>query len=97
MAKEKKELTNKELFDKVLNVVLWTILIIWMAITLWDFTLVKQNKSPKFCIKTAETEHIDGTTHRCLGPMYQVFRYNRESIKAIEFTHIFAKEKFTDN
>lgn|SRR5574344_18220 len=84
---------GKSTFQKVMNVVLWIILIAWMAVCLIDFYNVHKEKEPMFCIKTGTTTYSDGTVKWCLGAGYKIYNYNRASFKAIEFGPFWSKDR----
>ena len=90
---EKKEKEGKSLFSKIMNIVLWILLLGWMGICLFDFYNVTNEKEPKFCIKKETTEYEDGTVDSCLGLGYKVYNYNRDSYTAIEFGPFWAKDR----
>ena len=58
--KEKKELKKEEkgksTFNKIMNVILWIVLFVWMAICLVDFYQTHQEKEPMFCLKKEVTK-----------------------------------------
>ena len=76
---------ERSLFSKIMNVVLWIILLVWMAICLIDFYKVTKVQEPIFCIKKETTTYDDGTVDSCLGLGYKVYNYKRASYTAIEF------------
>ncbi|NLC48588.1 MAG: hypothetical protein GX758_04440, partial [Tenericutes bacterium] len=45
-----KKYGEKTMLSKIINIVLWVILIAWMAVCLFDFYRTNQEKSPVFCI-----------------------------------------------
>lgn len=105
IAEDKKEASSefveeeskaKEIFIKILNIVLWIVLFAWMAICLIDFFNVRNEKDPMFCISKDTIEYEDGNVDVCVGPGYKVFKYERDSYKGIEFTHLFAKDRSAD-
>ena len=76
---------ERSLFSRIMNIVLWIILIVWMAICLIDFYRVTKKEDPMFCLKKETTKYDDGTVDSCLGVGYKVYNYNRTSYTAIEF------------
>ena len=82
---KKKNREGKSVFSRIMNIVLWVILLGWMAICLTDFYNVSKEKEPMFCIKTETTTYDDGTVDMCLGLGYKVYNYKRTSYTAIEF------------
>lgn len=93
LAQDFKEEKENKVFTKVLNIVLWIILFVWMGMCLYDFYTVKAEKKPVFCIKEETIQYEDGTVISCLGPGYKVYRYNRDSYKGIEFGPFWAKDR----
>ncbi len=83
-------------FKKVINILLWLVLFTWIGLTLYDFVQVKRQKDPLFCVKTTEKEYLDGKTNTCIGLGYKVIKYNRESIKALEFKPIWAQPEYDE-
>ena len=90
---EKKDKNEKSLFQRVMNVVLWIVLLVWMAVCLVDFYKVHQKDDPIFCIKKDVTKYEDGDVKWCLGPGYKVYQYNRKCFKAIEFGPFWSKDR----
>ena len=84
---------ENKVFIKVVNIVLWIVLFVWMGMCLYDFYTVKAEKKPVFCIKEETIQYEDGTVISCLGPGYKVYRYKRDSYKGIEFGPIWAKDR----
>lgn len=84
---------EKSLFSKILNIVLWVILIVWMAICLIDFYKVSNENEPIFCLKKETTTYDDGTVDSCLGLGYKVYKYKRASYSAIEFGPFWSKDR----
>lgn len=91
--KKKKEKGEKSTFSKVMNVVLWVVLLVWMAICLIDFYKVHEEKDPYFCISKGVIKYDDGEVDWCLGLGYKVYNYNRKSFKAIEFGPFWSKDR----
>lgn len=99
---DKNELFEKELrkmyggkstFQKVMNIVLWVVLIAWMTVCLVDFYNVHKENEPMFCIKKGTTKYDDGEVKWCLGAGYKIYDYNRTSFKAIEFGPFWSKDR----
>jgi len=96
--KVKKEKSNeKSTFSRVMNVFLWIVLLVWMAICLIDFYNVSQENEPKFCLSRSTTQYSDGTVDTCVGLGYKVFNYKRESFRAIEFGPFWGKDRTAEN
>lgn len=95
--KNKNKGKEKSVFSKVLNVILWVVLIGWMAICLTDFYNVSKEKSPIFCIKKETTTYDDGTVDMCLGLGYKVYNYKRDSYNAIEFGPFWTNDRSAES
>ena len=89
----KKEYGEKSTFQKVANIVLWIILLLWMGICLIDFINVHNEDDPRFCIKSGTTQYDDGDVKWCLGLGYKIYNYNRASFNAIEFGPFWSKDR----
>ena len=53
--KKKKKREGKSVFSRIINIILWVILLGWMIICLTDFYNVSNKKEPMFCIKKETT------------------------------------------
>ncbi len=89
----RKKYGEKSTFQKVMNVVLWVILIAWMIIVLIDFYNVNKEKEPYFCINNGTETYDDGTVDWCLGLGYKVYRYKRTCFNALEFGPFWSKDR----
>ena len=82
--KEAKVVENKNnkkevaltIIKKIWDIVFWILVICLAAIWISDFILVKQDKDPKFCIKTQTIETENGNIESCTGIGYKVFKYH---------------------
>lgn len=83
----------KRVLIKIFDILLWIILIGWMAIVLHDYIKVTNEKDPKFCLKEETIQYEDGTVKSCTGLGYKSYEYNRESYKGIEFGPFWAKDR----
>lgn len=95
--KTRKDLSEKGVISRVINVLLWVILIAWMGICIWDFVNVKTDKEPIFCISKKTIKYDDGEVETCTGPGYKVFNYKRESFKGREFGPFWKKDRTAEN
>src|SRR5574344_2162692 len=84
---------GKSTFQKVMNVVLWIILIVWMAVCLVDFYNVKQEKEPMFTFKNGTTKYSDGNVKWYLGAGYKIYKYNRSCYTAIEYGPFWSEDR----
>jgi len=91
------EKKKNKIFIKILDIILWVVLIAWMIIVVIDYVKVVNQKEPMFCIKEEEIEYEDGTVNSCTGLGYKVYEYNRESYQAIEFGPFWAKVRNDDS
>ncbi len=89
----RKQYGEKSTFQKVMNIILWIVLLAWMVIVLIDFYSVNREKDPMFCIKESTTQYEDGTVYTCLGVGYKVFKYERSCYGAIEFGPFWSKDR----
>lgn len=83
---------KKSTFNKIMNIVLWVLLFIWMGICIVDFILAKTNNKPIFCLSRSETEYSDGKVKKCTGLGYKVYNYERESYKGVEYGPFWIKD-----
>ncbi len=95
--KVNKENGEKSLFSKIMNIVLWIILLAWMAIVLIDYFRVTNEKDAVFCLSKHTTKYDDGNVKVCTGLGYKVYNYNRDSFKAIEFGPFWIKDRTADS
>lgn len=91
--KEEKAKEKKETVNKIINVILWIVLICWMLICLTDFFKTTNKKDPIFCIKKETVSYDDGEVHSCLGLGYKIYNYQRSSFKAIEYGPFWSKDR----
>lgn len=84
--KPKKEREGRSIVSRILNVVLWIVLLAWMALVVTDYIHVHNEEKPQFCwFNEKTTSYDDGSVTECTGLGYKVINYNRNSFKAIEF------------
>ena len=88
-AKEDKEST----FNKVMNVILWIVLIVWMAICLVDFYRAHKRQEPIFTFKKETTKYEDGEVDNYLGLGYRIFDYKRKCFNGIEYSPFWFKDR----
>ncbi len=93
LKQEKKNKEERSLFQRILNIVLWIVVIAWMAVCVTDYIKVQIEKDPIFCIKKETIEYIDGNVYSCLGAGYKIYDYDRDTLKALEFGPFWLKEK----
>lgn len=98
MEEEKNEVKNevktkKSIIGKIINVLLWILVLGWMAIVLLDFFAVNKQEEPRFCISQGETKYSDGYVKWCTGLGYKVYEYKRKCFDAIEFGPFWTKDR----
>ena len=102
MAKEKDEefyeskKDKKSLFSRIINIVLWVILLVWMGICLVDFYKTHKEEEPIFCLKKETTQYNDGTVDSCLGLGYKIYHYKRSSFNGIEYGPFWSKDRSSE-
>jgi len=89
----RKQYGEKSTFQKVMNIILWIVLIAWMIVVLIDFYNVNKEEDPIFCITEATVSYDDGSVKTCLGLGYRVYKYNRTCYNAIEFGPFWSKDR----
>ncbi len=92
----KKVKNGKPVWKKVLNIILWIVLLCWIGICFYDFINVQNKKEPKFCIKEEVNKYSDGNVKICLGLGYKVINYQRSSYRAIEFGPFWITDSTSD-
>lgn len=55
-------------------------LIFWLFTVVVDFSNIKKEQDPIFCLRHKTHTYEDGTVEECLGMGYKVFTYKRQSI-----------------
>ena len=55
----------------IVSGILWVLVVVGIVIIFTDYTLVKKDKDPIFCIKYEVKENIDGNTSICTGFAYK--------------------------
>jgi hypothetical protein len=85
--------SKKSLFNRIMNVVLWIVLFIWMGICLFDFFRTVSNKEPKLCIKQVRTTYNDGYVDTCTGIGYKVINYRRTSMNGNQYGPFWITDK----
>lgn len=77
----------KKTISAIITILLLALAVIWI----WEYVEVQKGFKPKFCLKENEYTYDDGKTYECVGPGYNVYRYERTSINAIQFVPFFVK------
>ena len=88
-SKEDKEST----FNKVMNVILWIVLFVWMAICLVDFYKTHKREEPLFTFKTETVKYDDGEVKSYTGLGYKIYDYKRKCFDGIEYGPFWSKDR----
>ena len=88
---EKKD--KKSTFQRVMNIILWVVLFIWMGICLVDFFRTRTENEPIFCLSKETVKYDDGQVRICTGLGYKVFHYERASYKGIEYGPFWSSDR----
>ena len=80
-------------FKKVVSTVGLLLILVWVAILVWDWARVNSGKEPMFCVARETHKYDDGEVLECLGLGYRSFIYKRDTLGGKEFGPFFIKEK----
>lgn len=84
---------KKSTFGKIINIIIWLVVLGWLCIFMYDFINTVSEKDPVFCLEKTTENNSDGTVKICEGVGYKVFDYDYGSIKALEFAPFWNKPK----
>ena len=84
---------KKSTFGKIINIIIWLVVLGWLCIFMYDFINTVSEKDPVFCLERTTENNSDGTVKICEGIGYKVFDYDYGSIKALEFAPFWNKPK----
>ncbi len=84
---------KKSTFGKIINIIIWLVVLGWLCIFMYDFINTVSEKDPVFCLEKTTENNSDGTVKICEGIGYKVFDYDYGSIKALEFAPFWNKPK----
>ena len=84
---------KKSAFGKIINIIIWLVVLGWLCIFMYDFINTVSEKDPVFCLERTTENNSDGTVKICEGIGYKVFDYDYGSIKALEFAPFWNKPK----
>lgn len=84
---------KKSAFGKIINIIIWLVVLGWLCIFMYDFINTVSEKEPVFCLERTTENNSDGTVKICEGVGYKVFDYDYGSIKALEFAPFWNKPK----
>ena len=81
---------------KILLTLFIVVLVGWLSLILVDYFSIKQNKDPKFCLKTETVKHADNKkTEICTGLGYKVqYYYNDDQLVASEIGPLFIVDRY---
>lgn len=89
---------GKRILSLIVNLLLWVILIGWVALVVMDYMHIQNEEQPQFCWFNQKTiEYKDGTVKECTGLGYKVINYDRSSFKAVEFGPFWIKDRTAQN
>ena len=80
-------------FASILNVVLWIVLFIWIALCLIDFYKTRKGLKTLFTFKHEVVKYEDGEVESDLGLGYKVFNYKRKCFNGTEFGPFWSKDR----
>lgn len=89
---EKKRKKGKSIFSRILNAVLWVIVLLWMAVCLVDFYKTHNDEKPIFTFKHEVTKYDDGNVESYTGLGYKIYYYNRASYKGVQYGPFWLKD-----
>lgn len=90
--KKVKEKKGKSIFVRIINLIIWIVLIAWAFCLITDYLNATNEKDPKFCISEETKEYSDGNVYICTGPGYKLIKYNRASYTATQFGGFWIEE-----
>ena len=103
--KKKKETSVKEFFAddvpmkersmsaRVINVILWFVLFVWMGLCIVDYFRARQETYPIFTFNKKTIPYSDGQVVRFTGLGYRVYYYERDSYKGVDFGPFWSKDQ----
>lgn len=94
VTKDSKKEKIKKIAKRVFDIVFWTAIILLLIIWLTDFFKMKNNEEPVFCLSEKTHKFDDGNVYECKGLGYNIYHYDRESMKdAYQFSPFFVGMK----
>ena len=91
------EKIKDSVFKKIFSILLWLILLGWMAVCLIDFYKTHQREKPMFTFKKETTKYEDGEVDVYIGAGYKIFNYKRKCFDGIEFGPFWNKDRSIEN
>lgn len=76
----------------IISGILWVLVVVGIVIIFTDYTLVKKDKDPIFCIKYEVKENIDGNTSICTGFAYKYYHTIGSGYISKKFVPIWQKD-----
>ena len=90
--KQTKTKKEKSLLGRIVNTVLWIVLLLWMAVCLVDFYKTNTKQEPIFTLKHETTKYDDGNVECYTGLGYKIYHYNRASYNGIQYGPFWLKD-----
>ncbi len=91
--KKKKSKKEESMFQKVMNIILWIVLIVWMLVCIIDFIKTQRVEKPIFCLKEETTKYEDGSVYSCTGLGYKIYHYDRTILNGVEYGPFWSKDR----
>jgi hypothetical protein len=88
---------ERTLFGKIVNIILWVIVLGWMAVCVTDFLKVQNEKEPIFCLTKKTVKYDDGNVRVCTGLGYKIYNYDRSCFKALQYGPFWTKDASLEN
>ena len=82
---------NKRKVSTLISGILWTLVAIGIIIIFTDYSLVKNDKEPIFCLKRETKQNVDGNTTICTGFAYKYYNTVGEGYVSKKFIPIWQK------
>lgn len=83
---------ERTLVGKIINIVLWVVVLAWMAICITDYIKVQNEEKPIFCLNKETVKYDDGNVYVCNGLGYKVYNYDRECFQALQYGAFWTKD-----
>lgn len=83
---------ERTLFGKIINIVLWVVVLAWMAICITDYIQVQREEEVLFCLSKETVKYDDGNVYICHGLGYKVYSYDRDCFQALQYGAFWTKD-----
>lgn len=93
VSEEKKKTSAFGIVKKIISIVFWIVILVWIGICVFDYYNTYKEKDPRFCLSKETLTYDDGTVEVCHGPGYKVYNYDRSSIKGYQYGPFWMKER----